>query len=91
MRFYEKFDEYLYQKFGSNVMETFIKCKMDEFVQALCKYLTNKDKLIFCVCNQFGNYVIQTLLNNYEGEDVIEEVVQVTVDLSSPSEKTARR
>lgn len=58
-------------------METFIKCKMNKFVEALCKYLMMKDKLIFCVCNQFGNYVIQTLLNNYQGESIIGPLVQV--------------
>lgn len=76
-RFVGKFDCYLFQKFGSNVLETFIKCKMDNFVAALCKYLTSKEALLACVCNQFGNYVVQTLLNNYQGDKLIEPVVQV--------------
>lgn len=67
----------MFQKYGSNVLEAFIKCKMDSFVQALCQYLSNKDKLIFTVCNQFGNYVVQTLLIKYEGNRMIDVVIEV--------------
>jgi hypothetical protein len=76
-KFVGRFDDYIYQKFGSNVMETFIKCKMNKFVEALCAYFSNKDRLLSCVCNQFGNYVVQTLLNNYQGEPIIEPVLEV--------------
>ena len=58
-------------------METFIKCKMDNFVASLCKYLTTKETLLACVCNQFGNYVVQTLLNNYQGDPTIDPIIQV--------------
>lgn len=60
------------------MIEKFIKAKLENFVTALAEYLENPEKLIFCTCNEFGNYIVQTLINNYHGDDRLERIVEVT-------------
>lgn len=60
-------------------MEKFIKSKQDTFVTSLCEFLSSDDKLVYCICNQFGNYVIQTLLINYQGDQRLDPVISVSI------------
>lgn len=68
-------------------MEKFIKANLDQFVTALCEYLEDPEKLIYCTCNQFGNYVVQTLLNVYQGDERLDKVIEVDTSYPDHEEK----
>ena len=67
----------LYLKCGSNVVECFIKCHMEAFVSRLCLFLSNKDALVYTGSHVIGNYVVQTLMNNYSKDPRCKPVIQV--------------
>ena len=47
--------------------------------------------LAYCSCHQFGNYVIQTLLNNYPRDPRTEHIVKVDQDNSQSLKDNAYR
>jgi len=50
---------------------------MEDFVAALCKYFSNRENLIIVSSHAIGNYVVQTLLNNYGRDPRTEPLLQV--------------
>lgn len=50
---------------------------MEDFITALCRYFSNRENLIIVSSHAIGNYVVQTLLNNYGRDPRTEPILQV--------------
>ena len=68
-KFYEKILFYSIQKFSSNVIERCIEIS-DDFSNFYFNFIiNNKNSLNYLLINNYGNYVIQTLIKKFEFSD----------------------
>ena len=77
---------YCYQKYSSNVIEKSIKMDIKIVFNHFMKVLGDKRELRRMICDQFGNYVIQTALlrnrNNPKIFPVLNSIKSISSDLS---------
>ena len=65
-KFYEKILFFSIQKFSSNVIERCIEIS-DEFSNYFLNFIiNNENSLNYLLINNYGNYVVQTLIKKYE-------------------------
>lgn len=70
----------MFNKSGSNVLECFIKQRIDPMLHALLTYLATKHALLYTVSHQYGNYVVQTILKTYSADPLIKPLIQSIKD-----------
>lgn len=64
------------EKYSSNVIEKLFDIQSEAIIERLAKSLLQNDvKIIELICNQYGNYIIQKLLNSTSNKRVINKLL----------------
>lgn len=75
---YEDFYNFCKGKYSSNVIEKFFDIKNIHIVNYIARnMLQNKPKFIELICNKFGNFIIQKILNSFVNTYLKEQIISL--------------